>query len=234
MRVLTVAAHPDDIEILCAGTMARYAQAGHEVFVCHAARGDRGSFHHTSEEIAAIRDEEAKKSAAIIGAEALSLGFSDGGFIADDLDVRNRFIDLFREVRPDVIFTHHPDDYMTDHLAVSRLVFDTSFLATVPLLKTGLPPHDKVTPIYYMDTLAGIGFLPQEYVDISDVIDLKRQMLSQHQSQVVWLKEHDGIDLIEYMETMSRFRGIQCGVPYAEGFIRKQAWLRSSPERLLP
>jgi LmbE family N-acetylglucosaminyl deacetylase len=225
MRVLAVAAHPDDIEILCAGTMARYARAGHEVFLCHAAKGDRGSYHHTS---------EARKSASLIGAESLCLGFSDGGFVANDLAARERFINLFREVKPDLVFTHYPDDYMADHVAVSQLVFDASFMATVPLIETGQSPHDKVVPIFYMDTLAGIGFLPQEYVDITEVIDVKREMLSQHHSQVVWLREHDNIDLLMFMETMSRFRGIQCGVPFAEGFIRKQAWLRSSPERLLP
>ena len=55
MRVLAVGAHPDDLEILCGGTLARFVQEGHEVVMCHATRGDRGSFVHTSEEIARIR-----------------------------------------------------------------------------------------------------------------------------------------------------------------------------------
>ena len=60
MRVLAVGAHPDDLEILCGGTLARFVQEGHEVVMCHATLGDRGSFVHTSEEIAQIRGEEAR------------------------------------------------------------------------------------------------------------------------------------------------------------------------------
>ena len=56
MRVMAIGAHPDDLEILCAGTLARYAAEGHAVTMCHVARGDRGSYEHTRDEIAAIRD----------------------------------------------------------------------------------------------------------------------------------------------------------------------------------
>ena len=62
MKVLAVGAHPDDLEILCGGTLARFAQDGHEVVMCHVSRGDRGSFVHTSEEISRIRSEEAGRS----------------------------------------------------------------------------------------------------------------------------------------------------------------------------
>src|SRR5439155_3780498 len=77
MRVLAVGAHPDDLEILCGGTLARYVQEGHEVVMCHATRGDRGSFIHTSEEIAQIRGEEAARAAEIAGAQYVSLGLHD-------------------------------------------------------------------------------------------------------------------------------------------------------------
>ena len=76
-----------------------------------------------------------------------------------------------------------------------------------------------MTPIYYMDTLMGIGFQPTEYVDVSDVIDTKAAMLEAHQSQLTWLRDHDGIDVVEQMRTTTRFRGQQCGVDYAEGFV---------------
>jgi LmbE family N-acetylglucosaminyl deacetylase len=234
MRVLAVVAHPDDIDILCAGTMARYAKEGAEVFLCYATSGDRGSVELSMDEIRAVRDEEARRSAAVIGAEYRCLDFHDGDLIADNSSSRERFVDLFREAKPDVVFTHHPEDYHADHQATSRLVFDTSFLATVPLLKSQRPAFDRVVPIYHMDTMAGIGFEPQEYVDISGVFDLKREMLSQHKSQVTWMKEHDDLDILDFMETMSRFRGIQCGVRHAEAFMRRQVWLRNPPVRLLP
>ncbi len=234
MRVLAVAAHPDDIEILCAGTLARYARAGHAVTLCNATSGDRGSFYLSMEEIAQIRDEEAKASAAVIGADYVCLGFHDCGLLRDDPEARTKFIDLFREVKPDIVLTHHPDDYHADHQAVSSLVFDSSFMASVPLIKTRAANFDHTIPVFYIDTLAGLNFSPEEYVDITEVIDLKREMLSKHQSQLSWAMEHDGIDLIEFMETMGRFRGIQCGATFAEGFIPKRVWLRTPSERLLP
>ena len=234
MRVLAVGAHPDDLEILCGGTLARYVQEGHEVVMCHATRGDRGSFVHTSEEIARIRSEEAKRAAGICGAEEATLGLSDGEVNAADPDQRRLVIDLVREAEPDVIITHHPGDYMGDHNETSKLVFECSFHATLPLLETAKPSYGKVTPIYYMETLMGLGFQPTEYVDVSSVIDTKTSMLEAHATQLTWLRDHDRIDVVEQMRAVSRFRGLQCGVTYAEGFIPCLTWLRPTTRRLLP
>ena len=78
MRVLAVGAHPDDLEILCGGTLARFVQEGHEVVMCNATLGNRGSFEHTSEEIAEIRLREARRAAELAGAAHVTLGFTDG------------------------------------------------------------------------------------------------------------------------------------------------------------
>lgn len=121
-----------------------------------------------------------------------------------------------------------------DHRQVSQLVFDASFLATVPHIETEHPAHEVITPIYYMDPLAGQGFVPEEYVDISETFDLKREMLACHESQLVWLKEHSRIDLLDFVETIAKFRGLQCDVAYTEGFKRTSAWLRVRAERILP
>jgi LmbE family N-acetylglucosaminyl deacetylase len=234
MRVLAVGAHPDDLEILCGGTLARYTRDGHDVVMCHASRGDRGSFVHTSEQIASIRDGEAKRAAEICGAEHATLGLSDGEVNAADPAQQRLMADLVRDSRPDVIITHAPNDYMGDHNEVSRLVFDCSFYATLPLYATGKPHHSAVTPIYYMDTLMGLGFQPSEYVDVSDVIDTKAAMLEAHETQLTWLRDHDGVDVVEQMKAATRFRGLQCGVQYAEGFTPCLTWLRGTTRRLLP
>ena len=234
MKVLAVGAHPDDLKILCGGTLARFVQDGHEVVMCHVSRGDRGSFVHTSEEISGIRSEEARRAAEICGAEATTLGQSDGDVNAADPEQRRLMIDLVRETQPELIITHHPGDYMGDHNETSKLVFDCSFHATLPLLETTKPNYRNVTPIYYMDTLMGLGFQPTEYVDVSAVIDTKTAMLEAHQSQLTWLRDHDGVDVVEQMRTVSRFRGLQCGVEYAEGFVPCLTWLRPTTRRLLP
>ncbi len=103
MRVLAVGAHPDDLEILCGGTLARYVEEGHDVVMCHATKGDRGSFEYTSEEVSRIRAAEAARAAEIAGAEYVSLGLSDGEVNAADPEQRLVVVDLVREARPDVI-----------------------------------------------------------------------------------------------------------------------------------
>jgi N-acetylglucosamine malate deacetylase 1 len=234
LRVLAVGAHPDDLEILCGGTLARFCREGHDVVMCHATSGDRGSYVAASEEVAAIRDGEARRAAEICGAVHATLGLHDGEVNASDPTQRRLVIDLVRETRPDLILTHHPSDYMSDHNEVARLVFDCSFHATLPLFETDRPHHGTVTPIYYMDTVMGLGFQPTEYVDVSDVIETKTSMLEAHQSQLVWLRDHDGVDIVEQMRAATRFRGLQCGVRYAEGFIPCLTWLRGTTSRLLP
>jgi len=234
MRVLAVGAHPDDLEILCGGTLARFVREGHEVVMCHASLGDRGSFVHTSDEVTGIRGAEARRAAEIAGAEYATLGFSDGEILASDPDQRRAVVDLVRETRPDVIVTHFHGDYMSDHNEISKLVFDCSFHATLPLFETGKPHYGKVTPILYMETVMGLGFSPTEFVDVTETIETKVAMLEAHTSQLEWLRDHDGVDIVEQMRTTTRFRGQQCGVAYAEGFVPCLTWLRPTTRRLLP
>jgi LmbE family N-acetylglucosaminyl deacetylase len=85
-----------------------------------------------------------------------------------------------------------------------------------------------------MDTLAGVNFLPEEYVDISDDIEVKLDALSCHESQIKWMLKHDKIDFLEFVSVCSRFRGLQCGVKYAEGYRKCAAWPRLNTKRLLP
>ena len=234
MRVLAVGAHPDDLEILCGGTLARLARDGHDVVMAHATTGDMGSFEHSREEISAIRLGEARRAAELCGAEHRCLGLGDGEVNAADPAQKALVVDLVREARPDVVLTHSPNDYMGDHNEISKLVFECSFYATFANLETARPRHDRVTPIFYMDTIAGLGFVPTEYVDVTDVIDVKAAMLEAHQTQLVWLRDHDGVDIVEEMKTAARYRGQQCGVRYAEGFVQCTTWLRGTTARLLP
>jgi len=233
MKVLAIGAHPDDLEILCAGTLARFAGEGHEVTMAYSCRGDKGHFEILPDELASIRAGEALESSSVIGARSVGLGI-------DDLELRvereytMRFVELIRQARPDVILTHHPDDYMPDHIVTSRLTFDASFIATLPHTRTGHTHHDRVTPIYYMDTVVGVNFNPDEYVDITSTMHLKREMLGKHESQIEWLRNHDNIDILETIETVAKFRGLQCGVTHAEAFTRARTWPRNPTRRYLP
>ncbi|MDP9445019.1 MAG: PIG-L family deacetylase [Actinomycetota bacterium] len=234
MRVLAVGAHPDDLEILAAGTLARFHSDGHHVTMCHVASGNRGSYDASMEETASTRLAEARAAAAQIGATHVTLGVPDCEVDASDPAQRRLAVDLVRRERPDLVITHPANDYMGDHNEVSRLVFDASFFASVPLLETGEAPHDIVPALYHMDTLNGLGFVPTEYVDISDTIDTKTRMLQAHTSQLAWLREHDGVDIVADMRTAAAYRGLQSGVAFAEGFTACLTSLRVRTHRLLP
>jgi len=178
-------------------------------------------------------EKEAEKAAAVIGAKHLKLDFPDCE-LHYNLESVTKTVDVIRQARPDVIITHFPSDYMPDHVITSQVVFDASFHATLPNFSAGGEPTGVIPPIYYMDTLAGVEFLPEEYVDVTETMETKRQMLLCHQSQYQWLKKHDNIDTVEFIETMARMRGLQCGAKYAEGFRRCKVWGRNPTSRLLP
>jgi LmbE family N-acetylglucosaminyl deacetylase len=236
MNVLAVGCHPDDLEIGCGGTLAKLAFQGHIVTMVHVANGDKGHVVIPSEELKEMRAQEAKAAGVLIGARVINLNVSDLLVKSDSDDLISKLVDVIRESKPDYIITHPPEDYMKDHMEVSKAVFDASFAATVPYYKAALnlAVHALVAPIFYMDTLAGMGFLPTEYVDISDFIETKLAMNNCHQSQIKWLYEHDGIDFLDFVRTVSKFRGLQCGKTYAEGFTQCKVWPRMTTVRLLP
>jgi LmbE family N-acetylglucosaminyl deacetylase len=234
MRVLAIGAHPDDIEIACSGTLAKCIKRGDTVIVCHVSSGSLGHVVIQPDELRLIRANEAKKAGALAGVEeVLCAGFDDLE-IFDTKEARDKLVDIIKYANPDLIITHDPNDYMPDHTTVSKLVFDASFTATLPNYKSKYKQPAKMVPIYYMDTLAGVNFNPTDYVDITEEIDLKLQMLNCHESQVVWMRDHDGIDFADMVKTISKYRGYQCGIPYAEAFRQCQVYLKGTTKRLLP
>ena len=234
MRVLAVGTHPDDVEIACSGTLAKCVKRGDTVIVCHASTGNLGHVIIPPDELTKIRAEEARRAGAMAGIEVICAGFNDLDIYDNNKEARDKMVDIIKYANPDFIITHNPDDYMPDHTAVSRLVFDASFAATLPNYKSKYKDPAKLVPIYYMDTLAGVNFVPTEFVDITDEIDLKIEMLECHKSQLEWMREHDHIDFADMVRTCSRYRGYQCGAEYAEGFRQCQVYLKGTTKRLLP
>ena len=232
--VLAITTHPDDMEINCAGTLLKCKERGDRVVVCHLCNGDLGHEVIQPEELARVRAGEAKRSGDLVGFEVIWGGFGDVDIYSDNKEARDKVVDVIRRVNPDFIITHDPNDYMPDHTATSRLVFDASFAATVPHYQSGVMGAARLVPIYYMDNLAGVNFVPTEFVDVSDHIDKKLEMLECHESQVVWMRDHDNIDFPDMVKTCCRYRGYQCGAEYAEAFRMCQAYLKGTTNRLLP
>lgn len=234
MEVLAIGCHPDDLEIACFGTLARCIQRGDHVTICHVANGCRGHALIEPVRLREIRLKEAKDAGSCIGATVCTLDIPDLEVNSGDREQVKALTELIRQVKPDFIITHSPLDYMPDHLEVQKLVFNASFSASIWDQNNRSAGVAPVTPLYYMDTLAGVHFLPTDYVDISSVIQDKLQALNCHRSQIDWMRDHDHIDFSDFVKTCSRYRGLQCGVAYAEGFQYADVWPRRTPYRLLP
>jgi LmbE family N-acetylglucosaminyl deacetylase len=227
MRILALHAHPDDLEFQCAGTLALLAQAGDTITMATMTAGDCGSAELSAEKISAIRREEARRSADVIGAAYECLEFADLSIVIDN-DAKRRVTELIRRIRPDLVITAPPADYMDDHEATSRLARDGCFNASCPNYETQhahpVPPTERIPHLYYVDPLEGLDLWrepvrPHFCVDVTAVYATKQQMLACHESQRSWLRAQHGID--EYLESMHRWsakRGSEVGVERAEGF----------------
>jgi len=234
MRVLAIMCHPDDMELSCSGTLIKCKQRGDTVIAFHAANGNLGHVVIEPEELAVIRAAEARKAASLAGIELINGTFGDLTVNSADVSQQLEITRIIRYAKPDFIITHHPNDYCSDHVELSKLVFKASFDASCPHFHPELGEATPVTPIYYADTSRSLNFIPTEYVDITDVMDLKEQMLSCHESQLVWLKDHDDIDIIEIQRTNAAQRGSQCDVKYAEAFTQFYGAQRLRTYRMLP
>jgi len=235
MRIMAFSPHPDDVEILCSGTLAKYAAQGHSAAIAVMTRGDVGSPTLGREEIAAIREQEARRSAAIIGAEFYWLGYDDE-FLYDSPEVRRHVIDVLRQFAPDVVLCPDKDhDYHPDHVRTGQLVWDTHVMTPVPNIQTEHGPCAHLHEIWYYDTVAGINFQPEFYVDISEFWDTKLAMVQCHESQNAWLMSQYGLPTAYFAETQSRFRGYQTGCRFAEAFRKARMFPSAVPkDALLP
>jgi LmbE family N-acetylglucosaminyl deacetylase len=223
-RILAIHAHPDDIEILAAGTLSHLIDRGHHVTIVTMTPGDCGTKDYPPEEIAAIRRGEAAKAAAIIGAEYFCAEFRDLAIFNEDPS-RRRITEILRRTRPDIVLAPSPIDYHCDHEATSVLVRDACFAAPAPNYQAGTAdPIAAIPHLYFMDPDEGRdrdGNLvnPHFVVDVSNYIERKTEMLACHESQRKWLQQHHNMD--NYLETMHlwcRERGKLAGFEYGEGF----------------
>ncbi len=229
MKILAIAAHPDDIEFLCAGTLALLRQRGHSIALATVANGGCGSATLTPAEIACVRAEEAGNAAAVLDAEYYGAGVDDLEIVFSN-DIRRQAVEILRITRPDMIITHFPEDYMLDHEITSKIARDAAFSASVPNYPTHAenpaPPTAKIPHLYYMSPLDGITIFgkPVEFqfvIDISSVMDTKVEMLGCHASQRAWLQRQHGMDeYVEHMKRNSAGMGRRQGYEFGEGFCQ--------------
>jgi LmbE family N-acetylglucosaminyl deacetylase len=226
-RVLAVVAHPDDAEILCAGTLLRAAADGATVGVFVLCQGDKGQPSRAIANLAKTRATEMRASAKLLGAE-LFLGGAPDGTLADTRELRLKVVEVLRQFKPTFVLAHSPEDYHPDHRAVSALAEAASWFSASRGHKTRSPALPQAPAIWWMDTLNMIGFNPGFYIDISRFAERKHAALACHKSQLSRANDQDFFSLQELIRQQMRTRGMQAGVVAAEAFRAHFAFKRGT------
>lgn len=236
--VLSLLAHPDDAELLCAGTLLRLAQEHQaEIHIATFSVGECGSHSYDAQKTASIRRQEAQNSAAFAGATYHCLDQPDLGILYSPASLLSTVL-LMRQLRPNIVLAHSPVDYSLDHEQSSLLARAACFAAPVPnypnnyidkdlALAGSAAAMETIPHLYYCDALEGKDNLgrslpPSICVDIDSVVEGKAQMLACHRSQFEWIAQHHrhsaSQDLVATMRAWGRTRGELIGSQYAEGF----------------
>jgi LmbE family N-acetylglucosaminyl deacetylase len=220
--VLAVYAHPDDADVACGGTLARWAKAGAAVHLIVCTDGGKGTFDPevTPADLAARRAAELEASSALIGLQSVTnLGYPDGG-LADSDELRGMLVQWVRRLRPDVVCGHDPtalffgQEYFNhrDHrLAGTTLLDAVSPAAALPhYFPEAGPPH-QVAAVLLSGTLE-----PDVWVDVTETIDLKAAAVECHRTQFAEPGGWAG----EAVRRRAEQEGRRAGAGYAEGFRR--------------
>ena len=229
---LAVFAHPDDMEMVAAGTLLRLQHVGYEIHCLAVANGSCGSSVLGPEETAKGRRAEAQEACRLVG-------FTRHESLVNDIEVLYeratlaRVAALVRRVAPDVLLTHSPSDYMEDHQNACRLAVSAAFCRGMRNLPTEppAPPVDAPVTVYHAqphgnrDPLGAV-VRPTHFVDVGgEVLERKTTMLACHRSQQQWLDESQGFS--SYLATMHglmREVGEWSGrFEHAEGWRRRLA-----------
>ena len=225
-----VGCHPDDIEFMMAGTLKRLKDAGYEIHYMNVANGSCGTDCMDAKEIVEIRRGESIEAAKLIGATYHeSIAFDLEVFY--DKPLLAKMGAVIRDVAPDILLTHSPNEYMEDHSNTCRLAVSAAFSRGMRNFPTNPPlPSIANSVVLYHSLPYGLTTplrKPVEadiYVDVADLIQLKKEMLSKHKSQKEWLDVSQGLD--SYLTTMAdqcaKIGKLSEKYDFAEGWIRHQ------------
>lgn len=223
-RALAVYAHPDDPEVSCGGTLARWAAAGAEVHVVVATLGDKGSHDPATDpkKLSSQRAAEARAAAGILGATAVELlGRPDGELDADLLALRAELVGIVRRLRPEIVVCPDPtavffgDAYVNhvDHRTIGWATLDAvAPAAAQPLYFPDLGEPHQVATVLLSGTLEA-----DAWVDVAGSVDAKVAALRCHRSQV---GDEDDDWLVELVRSRAQEEGRRAGLELAEGFRR--------------
>jgi N-acetylglucosamine malate deacetylase 1 len=185
---MAISAHPDDIEFYMAGTMLLLSKAGYELHYLTIANGGCGGTQHDAATVARTRAAEAKRASEILGA-TFHPSFCNDLEISYDMNLLRRLAAIIREVKPGILLTHPPVDYMEDHTFTCRLVVSAAFARGMPNFETSptRKPYSADVVIYHTtphgltDPLRRL-MVPELFVNTESVHNRKREALAAHES----------------------------------------------------
>ncbi len=224
LDILAFAAHPDDTELSCAGTLAMHVSNGDKVGVVDLTRGEMGT-RGTPE----IRDEEAKNSADILGLSIRdNLGFFDAYFVNDKAH-QHEVVRSIRKYQPDVILANAIYDRHPDHGRASKLVVDACFLSGLAKVETKNDDGTNQTPwrpraVYHY--IQSQFITPDFIVDVSEHWETKMKAIKAFKSQFFDPNNSEpetyisSPQFMEMLESRGKELGHSIGVKYGEGFTK--------------
>lgn len=208
---IAIAAHPDDIEFMMGGTLYLLRQAGYKTHYLNISTGSCGSMKWKPNALRSIRQREAAKAARVLGAQFHASKVDDFEILYT-LPLLRWLAGIIRKVRPTIVLTHSPQDYMEDHVNTARLAVGAAFVRGMPNFKTA--PGSRIWPedvtVYHAmphglrDNLRR-RIVAGAFVDTSSVHEQKLAALGCHESQHGWLQATQGMNsYLREMEAMSR------------------------------
>lgn len=201
LKVVFVGAHPDDVETAAGGTVAKYADLGHDVAILYLTRGEAGMRGKSHDEAGSIRTSEAEKGCVILKARARFLGQIDGATEVNPARYE-QFYGLLMEEKPDLVFTWWPINGHRDHRAVFTMVHDA-----------WLKSKKQFGLVYFENTDSQL-FTPTHYVDVTEQAERKKAACFSH----TWYKDRPDLNLWARTEVSLQARGFLAGCKYAEAF----------------
>ena len=223
-----IGAHPDDIEFRKAGTLLLLKQAGWEIHYLNIANGCCGSTRQNAARLRKMRAAEGRRAAKILGAH-FHPSFCNDMEIVYDLKSVRRLAAIIREVKPSIILTHPPADYMEDHTNTCRLVVTAAFTREMPNFRVtpARRPYSGDVAIYHCVPHGLVDPLrrpmpPEFFVNTTSVHAVKQAALSEHRSQFDWLESSQGVaSITQALDDSSRAVGKMSGrFQHAEGWWR--------------
>jgi LmbE family N-acetylglucosaminyl deacetylase len=206
--------------------LAKAKAAGAAIGILTLCQGDKGQPRPPLPKLAVLRRKEMTAAAKLLGAELFRGEFPDGELV-DGPEQRKTLIETYRRFQPTLILAHAGEDYHPDHRAASKLAESASWFSASAGHESRSPPLDAPPALWWMDTVNMAGFLPGLYIDVTPFVELKRQMLACHRSQLARGEKGDFSPLEEQMLCQARARGAQAGVPAAEAFRAHLVWKRA-------